>query len=74
VASLVIAIPGWMLCGIGSVLAIIFGFIARDQIRRSQGREHGTGMATAGIVIGFIGLALVLTFFVVSLAASGSNA
>jgi hypothetical protein len=55
------------------VLAIIFGFIARDQIRRSQGREQGTGMATAGIVIGFVALAIWLIFFVVGLAASGSN-
>ena len=45
----------------------------RDQIRRSQGREQGTGMATAGIVIGFVALAIWLTFFVVGLAASGSN-
>ena len=56
------------------MLAIIFGFIARDQIRRSQGREHGSGMATAGIVIGFIAIALWLLIFIVSLASSGSNA
>jgi hypothetical protein len=73
VASLVTAILGWIPCGVGSVLAIIFGFIARDQIRRSQGREHGAGMATAGIIIGFVALACWLVFFVVSLAASGSN-
>ena len=33
---------GWLPCGVGSVLAIIFGFVARDQIKRSQGREHGS--------------------------------
>ena len=36
-------------------------------------REHGSGMATAGIIIGFVALAFWLVFFVVSLAASGSN-
>jgi hypothetical protein len=56
------------------VLAIIFGFIAREQIKRSQGREHGSGMATAGIIIGFVSVAFWLVLFVVSLASSGSNA
>jgi hypothetical protein len=73
VASLVTALVGWISCGVGSVLAIIFGFIAREQIKRSQGRQQGTGMATAGIVIGFVALAFWLFVFVVSLAASGSN-
>jgi hypothetical protein len=58
---------------VGSVVAIVFGFIARDQIRRSQGRERGAGMATAGIVIGFVAVGLWLVFFVLSLAVSGSS-
>lgn len=73
VASLVISLLGWVPCGVGSVLAIIFGFVAREQIRRSQGRERGDGMATAGIVIGFISVGLWLLFFVLSLAISGSS-
>jgi len=74
VASLVLSLVGWLPCGVGSVLAVIFGFIARDQIKRSQGREHGSGMATAGIVIGFVAIALWLLFFIIGLAHSGSNA
>jgi len=74
VASLVLSLVGWLPCGVGSVLAVIFGFIARDQIKRSQSREHGSGMATAGIVIGFVAIALWLLFFVIGLAHSGSNA
>ena len=74
VASLVTSLIGWLPCGVGSVLAIIFGFIAREQIKRSQGREHGSGMATAGIIIGFVAVAFWLVLFVISLAARGSNA
>jgi hypothetical protein len=65
---------GWAACGIGSVLAIVFGFVARDQIKRAQGREGGSGMATAGIILGFVAVGLLLLFFVIGLANSGSNA
>jgi hypothetical protein len=54
------------------VLAIIFGFIAQGQIRESQGRQGGGGMAKAGIILGFVGIALIALFFVVG-ALSGSN-
>lgn len=46
---------------IGSILALVFGLVARSQIRRTG--EGGDGMAVAGIVLGGIGcatLALVL--------------
>jgi Domain of unknown function (DUF4190) len=38
------------------VLALIFGSIARQQIARHQGMQDGRGMATAGIVLGWIGV------------------
>jgi len=56
------------------VLAIIFGFVAREQIKRAQGRESGAGMATAGIIIGFVAVAFWLFFFIVGAATGGSNA
>jgi hypothetical protein len=70
----VLGLVGWPFCAIGSVLAIIFGFVAREQIKRAQGREGGEGMATAGIILGFVAVAAWLVFFVISLAVSGSNA
>jgi hypothetical protein len=73
VISLVLGLLGWMACGLGSVAAIVCGFVAREQIKRSQGRERGTGLATAAIVLGFVALALLLLLFVLSLASSGSN-
>jgi hypothetical protein len=63
ITSLVSGILGLTLClGIGSVFALIFGYIARGQIRRSQGTEGGSGMAMTGIVLGWIGTILTLLF------------
>jgi hypothetical protein len=45
------------LCGVGSVVAIVLGFVSRNQIKQSWGRQTGSGFATAGIVLGFIGAA-----------------
>jgi hypothetical protein len=54
VASLVLGIV-W-LYWIGSILALIFGYIAKGQIADSQGRQTGRGMAIAGIVLGYVGI------------------
>lgn len=40
---------------IGSLLALVFGYWARRQIRTSAGSQRGLGLATAGIVLGWIG-------------------
>jgi hypothetical protein len=61
----VLGVAGWVVCGIGSILAIIFGFIAQGQIRQSQGRQGGEGMAKAGIILGFVGVALLAVYIVV---------
>jgi hypothetical protein len=53
---------------IGSILALVFGYKARRQIRESGGTQTGEGMATAGIVLGWVGVgALVLTAIFVAL-------
>lgn len=52
VAALVLGIL-W-LCAVGSALAIVFGFVALSQIKRSE--QAGKGMAIAGIVLGIIGI------------------
>jgi len=58
IASLVLAIS-W-LYWIGSILAIILGYAARREIRRDPTRLSGKGMATAGIVLGWAGVATLL--------------
>jgi hypothetical protein len=52
VASLVLALV-WV-CGLGSLLAIIFGIIALKQIKKKG--QGGRGLAIAGLVIGSLGL------------------
>jgi hypothetical protein len=42
--------------GPGSLLAVIFGIIARKQIKRSGIDWYGKGLATWGLVLGIIGL------------------
>jgi uncharacterized membrane protein len=36
---------------VGVILGLIFGFIAKSQIKGTGGRQGGSGLATAGIVI-----------------------
>jgi hypothetical protein len=43
---------------IGSIVALITGYMARKEIRGSAGALGGDGMATAGLVLGWIGVAL----------------
>ena len=62
IASMVLGIL-W-LYWIGSILALIFGFIAKNQIDQSQGRQAGRGMAVAGIVLGWIGVGTLLLLLV----------
>lgn len=70
VASLVLGIL-W-LYWIGSILALIFGYVARRQIRERG--EGGDGMAVAGIVLGWIGVGLIVVFVVIFvLAGLGSS-
>ena len=61
IASMVLGII-W-LYWIGSILALIFGYKARAQIR-DRG-EAGEGMAIAGIVLGWIGVGFFVLFVVI---------
>jgi hypothetical protein len=72
IASMVLGIL-WIYW-VGSILALIFGYIARRQIRERS--DSGDGMAVAGIVLGWIGigiLALVALLAVGVLSASPSG-
>ena len=54
IASLVLGLVGVPIAG--SILAIVFGVVARRQIRETPGGHGGKGMATWGIVLGCLGL------------------
>jgi hypothetical protein len=62
-AALVLGILGLVLCPlICSVLALIFGYQARREIEQSGGRLSGRGNATAGVVLGWVGVVFVVAF------------
>jgi hypothetical protein len=42
-----------------SIPAIVFGHIALSQIKRSAGRLGGRGLAIAGLVMGYLGIAMI---------------
>ena len=50
--------------GIPAVLAVVFGHVALSQIKRSDGAQTGRGMAIAGLVLGYGGIALVAVVIV----------
>src|SRR5262245_43562931 len=58
VAALVLGIL-W-LYWIGSILAVIFGHVAKGQIERAGGAQTGRGMAIAGLVLGWVGVGVML--------------
>jgi uncharacterized membrane protein len=70
IASLVCSCIGIFLLAIPSVLGVIFGFVARSQIRRSGGTQSGAGMALAGIIVGFAVIVIVVVIFIVAAAGS----
>jgi type II secretory pathway pseudopilin PulG len=57
-ASLITGIFGLLLFPI-AVVAIILGHISRSEIRQSNGRLTGDGMATAGLVMGYGAFAII---------------
>jgi type IV pilus assembly protein PilA len=57
IASLVCGIVGFVF--LGSIAAVILGHMALSEIRKSAGRLGGEGIAKAGLVLGYIGIAII---------------
>ena len=56
--SLIAGILAWLgVFGLGGIAAIISGYIARNEIKNSAGRIGGNGMATTGLVLGWLNVA-----------------
>ena len=62
--SLVASVIG-LLCGVGSVIGIVLGAVALNQIKRT--RQGGYGIAVAGIVVGIASLIISLVWMVYAL-------
>jgi len=82
VASLILGIAGLTVVpAIGSVLALILGYMAKRDIRQRPTETTGEGLATAGVVMGWIGVVLtvlavcgfIAIFGFCAIASSGSS-
>lgn len=72
VASLVLGIVGfvigWFTLGLPSILAVVFGHIARGRIRRAKGGVAGSGMALAGLILGYLLIGFLVVTVLVAIA------
>ena len=60
ISSLVCGIIGWIIPILFALLAIIFGHVARSQIKRSG--QGGAGIALTGLIMGYIQIAVMGLF------------
>jgi len=61
IASLVTGILGWTLIPLlGSIAAIVTGHLAKKEIKESHGTLNGNSWATAGLILGYIQIGLVV--------------
>jgi hypothetical protein len=73
VASLVCGLMEVFTLGITAIPAVILGHVARGQIRRNG--ERGDGMATTGLVLGWLGIAffVLIVVGVAAMAVTGAH-
>ena len=74
IISLISGIVSWFILPfIAAVAAVITGHMAKNEIRRSNGMLSGNGLATAGLVLGYVqlGLGVCLCLLVVVMLAFG---
>ena len=66
--SLVFGILSWVcLPFVGAVAAIICGHMARTEIRRAEGALDGDGLAVAGLVLGYVHIAILVLIVIAAL-------
>jgi len=76
IISLISGIVSWFLLPfIAAVVAVITGHMAKSEIKKSGGLLTGNGMATAGLILGYIqlGLGLCACIVVVVMLALGMS-
>lgn len=61
IVSLICGIASYFIVPVlGAIAAIIMGHIAKSEIKKSNGMVKGSGMATAGLILGYVQIALVV--------------
>lgn len=79
VAALIMGIAGFFFCPLVlGVLAVIFGYMGRRRIAESNGVLEGDSFCTAGIILGFIQIGIMLLvgiiWAIIAIIAATSNA
>lgn len=59
--------------GFSAIPAVICGHIALSQINNSEGHLKGSGLATAGLIMGYIGIAIAVVGLIVALSSQASR-
>jgi len=62
-----LAVVAFIATWIIPVVGIVLGFVARNEIDKSGGKLGGRGLATAAIVLGWVGIIAYIWFFAVVL-------
>jgi type II secretory pathway pseudopilin PulG len=63
---------GSLICGVlfiffpAAVGAIVLGHVSHWQIRKSAGRLKGSGLATAGLILGYMGIAIIPLILIIA--------
>jgi len=73
IASLVCSVGGFVTLLLPCILGVIFGFVSLNQLKRNGGREQGRGLAIAGVIVGFVGVAILIFYVVAIIVAVNSN-
>ena len=64
IISLICGVMAWLgLFGLGGILAVIFGHVAKNEIKKNSGQISGDGMATAGLILGYANIAISILGF-----------
>lgn len=70
IGSLVLSL--FWLGGLGSLGAVVLGHMAKREIARSEGRQTGANLATAGLVIGYGGLVIMALYLLIYVVAAAN--
>ncbi len=72
-ASLATGIAAWFIFPVfGAIAAVVTGFLAQDEIRNSNGRIVGSPYATAGLVLGWVQIGLIIVGALIVVFAAGA--
>ena len=66
ILSLAFGLMAWLMAPLlGAIVAVVCGHLARAEIRRAHGAIDGDGMAMAGLILGYLQIALAVVFALV---------